>query len=88
MCKRHDMQRRAIHAASERYDSVRLVYELRDNIRDLVGLVGTKGRSAELCDVHRMGDFEPFRTIPVYQMGTRRIAREFGLQGCYELAWA
>ena len=86
MCKNYRVQQNTISIAKQDTPEVYAVYE-QGLVPDLVGLVKVYDRvRAVLFDVHRYGDVEVFRTIPVWgRPSNRTIANWFGLSSMYRV---
>ena len=87
MCKNYRTQQVVISLAKRETPEVYAVYE-QDSTPDLVGIVKVINKTtAELYDVHRYGDVEFFKRIPVWSAPSNRtIANWFGLSHMYRVA--
>lgn len=86
MCKNYQTQRNVIELAKRDTPEVYAVYE-QGPVPDLVGIVKVIDKTmAELFDVHRYGDIEFFKRIPVWgSPSNRTIANWFGLTHFYRV---
>lgn len=87
MCKNYQTQCNVIEQAKRDTPEVYAVYE-QGPVPDLVGIVKVIDRTtAELFDVHRYGDIELFKRVPVWSAPSNRtIANWFGLSHMYRVA--
>ena len=86
MCKNYRVQRNVIELAKRDTPEVYAVYE-QGEVQDLVGIVKVFDKvRAVLYDVHRYGDTEPFKQVPVWDRPSNRtIARMFDLTNMYRV---
>lgn len=86
MCKNYRTQQAVISLAKRETPEVYAIYE-QGPVPDLVGIVKVDRTTAELFDVHRYGDIELFKRIPVWSAPSNRtIANWFGLSHMYRVA--